>query len=88
MAGSLIRAVACARFCRTLGTLLHSGVPVTKIFEIAAHKTYDARCRRALANLARVCRGLLYFGVLTREDWEQNCNQELTDTQVYLRNDT
>ena len=41
--------------------------------------------RRALQNLARVCRGLLYFGVLSREDWEQNCDQTRTDPDVYLR---
>jgi 2-polyprenyl-3-methyl-5-hydroxy-6-metoxy-1,4-benzoquinol methylase len=41
--------------------------------------------QRALANLARVCRGLLYFGVLTREDWEQNCDQTRTDPAVSLR---
>ena len=40
---------------------------------------------RALANLARVCRGLLYFGVLTREDWEDNCDQSRTDPAVSLR---
>ena len=41
--------------------------------------------RRALANLARVCRGLLYFGVLTREDWEENCDRSRTDPAVSLR---
>jgi SAM-dependent methyltransferase len=44
-----------------------------------------AATRRALANLARVCRGLLYFGVLTREDWEENCDQSRTDPAVSLR---
>jgi SAM-dependent methyltransferase len=44
-----------------------------------------AATQRALANLARVCRGLLYFGVLTREDWEQNCDQSRTDPAVSLR---
>ena len=44
-----------------------------------------AATRRALANLARVCRGLLYFGVLTREDWEENCDQSRTDANVHLR---
>ena len=41
--------------------------------------------QRALRNLARVCRGLLYFGVLTREDWEENCDQSRTDPAVSLR---
>jgi SAM-dependent methyltransferase len=44
-----------------------------------------ADTRRALANLARVCRGLLYFGVLTKEDWEENCDQTRTDPAVSLR---
>ena len=44
-----------------------------------------AETRRALANLARVSRGLLYFGVLTREDWEENCDQSRTDPAVSLR---
>ena len=44
-----------------------------------------AETQRALANLARVCRGLLYFGVLTREDWEENCDQSRTDPAVSLR---
>jgi SAM-dependent methyltransferase len=44
-----------------------------------------AETKRALANLTRVCRGLLYFGVLTREDWEENCDQSRTDPAVSLR---
>jgi SAM-dependent methyltransferase len=41
--------------------------------------------QRAFRNLARVCRSLLYFGVLTREDWEENCDQSRTDPAVSLR---
>ncbi len=44
-----------------------------------------AEVRRACGNLARVCRGVLYFGVLTKEDWEQNCDQTRTDPAVTLR---
>ena len=44
-----------------------------------------AETQRALKNLARVARGLLYFGVLTREDWEENCDQSRTDPAVSLR---
>jgi SAM-dependent methyltransferase len=44
-----------------------------------------AEVRRACANLARVCRGVLYFGVLTKEDWERNCDQTRTDPAVLLR---
>jgi 2-polyprenyl-3-methyl-5-hydroxy-6-metoxy-1,4-benzoquinol methylase len=35
--------------------------------------------QRAIANLARVCRGALYFGALTLEDWRDNCDQTRTD---------
>ncbi|MFM1884873.1 MAG: hypothetical protein RL026_30 [Pseudomonadota bacterium] len=44
-----------------------------------------AEARRAFANLARACRGVLYFGVLTKQDWEQNCDQTRTDPAVMLR---
>jgi 2-polyprenyl-3-methyl-5-hydroxy-6-metoxy-1,4-benzoquinol methylase len=44
-----------------------------------------AEVRRAVANLARVCRGVLYFGALTKEDWEENCDQSRTDPAVMLR---
>jgi SAM-dependent methyltransferase len=43
------------------------------------------QARRAIANLARVCRGLLYFGALTSEDWRDNCDQERTDRIPGLR---
>jgi 2-polyprenyl-3-methyl-5-hydroxy-6-metoxy-1,4-benzoquinol methylase len=41
--------------------------------------------RRAIANLARVCRGALYFGALTSEDWRENCDQTRTDRIPGLR---
>ena len=41
--------------------------------------------RRAIANLARVCRGALYFGALTSEDWRDNCDQSRTDRIPGLR---
>ena len=44
-----------------------------------------AEARQAFANLGRVCRGVLYFGTLTREDWEENCDQSRTDPAVMLR---
>ncbi len=40
---------------------------------------------RALANLGRLCRGVLYFTALTRLDWEHNCDQSRTDSNVHLR---
>jgi len=48
---------------------------------------HDLEARRAVQNLARLCRGALYFGVLTQEDWDENCVQEDTDSQTILRPD-
>lgn len=46
----------------------------------------DARAAtRAVANLARLCRGVLYFSALTGEDWRDNCDQSRTDRNVHLR---
>jgi len=44
-----------------------------------------AQARRAIANLSRLCRGALYFGALTREDWRDNCDQTRTDRITGLR---
>ena len=44
-----------------------------------------ADARAAIANLAVLCRGALYFGALTREDWEENCDRARTDGEVCLR---
>ncbi|MGO9803408.1 MAG: class I SAM-dependent methyltransferase [Steroidobacteraceae bacterium] len=40
---------------------------------------------RALANLARLTRGVLYFSALTRGDLKRNCDRERTDADVHLR---
>jgi len=39
----------------------------------------------ALRNLARLCRGVLHFGVLTQEDWDLYCDQRRTDRSVSIR---
>lgn len=44
----------------------------------------DRDCARALANLAKLSRGALFVGILTREDW-QRCDRRRTDRQVHLR---
>jgi trans-aconitate methyltransferase len=44
-----------------------------------------ASARRAIDNLATLSRGALYLGVLTREDWDRNCDRSRTDEQVHLR---
>ncbi len=45
----------------------------------------DAEASRAIASLARNCRGALAFGVMTTEDWRENCDQRRTDSQVHMR---
>lgn len=45
----------------------------------------DREAAAALRNLARLCRGVLHFGVLTREDWDLYCDQRDTDRDVHLR---
>jgi len=45
----------------------------------------DASAARALANLARLARGALYFSVLTRRDWRHSADQSRTDRDVHLR---
>lgn len=40
---------------------------------------------RALANFAKLCRGVLYFTALTRVDWDHNCDRSRTDSNVHLR---
>lgn len=39
----------------------------------------------AIANLPRLTRAVVYLEILTREDWEHNCDQALTDGRVHLR---
>ncbi|MEQ8233232.1 MAG: class I SAM-dependent methyltransferase [Gammaproteobacteria bacterium] len=41
--------------------------------------------RAALAKLAGLTRTALFFGVLTREDWRDNCDQARTDGDAHLR---
>jgi 2-polyprenyl-3-methyl-5-hydroxy-6-metoxy-1,4-benzoquinol methylase len=45
----------------------------------------EAQLGRAFANLARLCRGVLFFSALTSEDWRKNCDQRRTDSNVLLR---
>jgi SAM-dependent methyltransferase len=45
----------------------------------------DRDARRAIGNLRRACRGALYFGALTREDWESNCDRSATDRTSWMR---
>lgn len=45
----------------------------------------EKQARAALTNLGRLCRGILYFTVLTRADWLHNCDRRRTDSNVHLR---
>jgi hypothetical protein len=46
----------------------------------------DARAARAaVANLARLTRGVLYLEALTRGDWRENADRARTDGNVHLR---
>jgi len=45
----------------------------------------DVSARRAIASLGRLCRGALYFGALTSEDWRDNCDQSRTHHVSGLR---
>jgi SAM-dependent methyltransferase len=44
-----------------------------------------AEFERAVANLARLCRGACYVSVLTREDWGERADRRRTDSAVHLR---
>jgi 2-polyprenyl-3-methyl-5-hydroxy-6-metoxy-1,4-benzoquinol methylase len=44
----------------------------------------DRTCARAINNLARLCRGALFLGALTEEDYDI-CDQLRTDDVQYLR---
>jgi predicted TPR repeat methyltransferase len=45
----------------------------------------DRAAARAIANLRRLSRGLLYFSVLTRRDWRVAADQSRTDRDVHHR---
>ena len=45
----------------------------------------DREAARAIGALARLSRGLLYFSVLTAEDWKHTADTSRTDPGVHLR---
>jgi trans-aconitate methyltransferase len=45
----------------------------------------DRRAAKAISNLASLCAGAMYFAVLTKKDWTENCDQALTDGTGYQR---
>jgi len=45
----------------------------------------DRTAARAIANLGRLTRGVLYLSALTARDWRENCDRTRTDPDVFLR---
>ncbi|HEU4592889.1 MAG TPA: class I SAM-dependent methyltransferase [Steroidobacteraceae bacterium] len=45
----------------------------------------DRTAAKAIANLARLTRGMLYLSALTARDWRENCDRTRTDPDVHLR---
>jgi 2-polyprenyl-3-methyl-5-hydroxy-6-metoxy-1,4-benzoquinol methylase len=45
----------------------------------------DYTAARAIANLGRLTRGVLYLSALTTRDWRENCDRTRTDRDVHLR---
>lgn len=45
----------------------------------------DAEAAQALANLARLSRGALYFHAPTLEDWRDNADRSSSDGDIFLR---
>jgi len=45
----------------------------------------DADAAAAVDNLAALCRGAMYLNLLTRQDWDENCDQGRTNDDVYMR---
>jgi hypothetical protein len=44
-----------------------------------------AEASAAIKNLDTLCQGIVYFSVLTEEDWRDNCDKARTDSEVNLR---
>lgn len=45
----------------------------------------DRDAARAIDNLAQLCGGALYLEALTQKDWDERCDQAVTDGDVHLR---
>lgn len=86
--GLEVSAYLCQRYGWQQGTL--QTLSVRQRYELVI--CYDvmqylgaAEARKAIAKLAKVCRGALYFGALTSGDWRSNCDQSRTDRIPGLR---
>jgi SAM-dependent methyltransferase len=74
------------------------GWQCTSIEDLAVKESYDLvichdvlqyldnkAASSAIDKLASLTHCAMLFGVLTIEDWEHNCNQELTDSNAHMR---
>ena len=86
--GLEISAYLCKRYgwqqgtLQTLGTRHHYELVIC--YDVMQYLS-AADARKAIAKLAKVCRGALYFGALTSGDWRYHCDQSRTDRIAGLR---
>ena len=77
----------CERFGWTQGSLADwSADPfdLTICYDVLQYLD-DRTAARAIANLGRLTRGVLYLSALTTRDWRENCDRTRTDRDVFLR---
>jgi SAM-dependent methyltransferase len=77
----------CERFGWTHGSLAtYRAAPfdLTVCYDVLQYLD-DRTAARAIANLARLTRGVLYLSALTTRDWRHNCDRARTDRAVHLR---
>ena len=77
----------CERFGWTQGSLADwSADPfdLTVCYDVLQYLD-DRTAARAIANLGRLTRGVLYLSALTARDWRENCDRTRTDRDVFLR---
>jgi SAM-dependent methyltransferase len=78
----------CARYGWTYGSVVDytAATPFDLVIcqDVLQYLTRE-KAIEAVQNLARLCRGAVYFAVLTKKDWCENCDRHRTDGEVYLR---
>ncbi len=77
----------CTRYGWTQGSLATwSADPFDLVVCYDVLQYFDDRtAARAIANLGRLTRGVLYLSALTTRDWRENCDRSRTDRDVVLR---
>ncbi|HTU67176.1 MAG TPA: class I SAM-dependent methyltransferase [Steroidobacteraceae bacterium] len=77
----------CERFGWTQGSIADfSADPFDLVVCYDVLQYLDERvAARAIANLGRLTRGVLYLSALTERDWRENCDRTRTDREVNLR---